>query len=115
MPFPHNSTGVDVSGPKRSLLPKGRYVFTVFDAQVHLASDAAVGADCLDLFIGTGVVLGHQRADGTAYHAFTAGLAYGVHQRCIAEGSYFHAVAAVGHIDSADAGDFLAGAYATGA
>lgn len=33
MPFPHNSSGVSTDGPKKPVLPKDRYVFTIFDAK----------------------------------------------------------------------------------
>ena len=36
-------------------------------------------------------------------------------KRCIAKGSYFHGVAAVGHVDGPDAGYLLAGAHTPGA
>lgn len=33
MPFPHNSTNVSADGPKKPVLPKDRYVFSIFDAK----------------------------------------------------------------------------------
>jgi len=37
-PFPHNSTGVSTDGPKKPVLPKERYTFSIFDAKETTSS-----------------------------------------------------------------------------